>query len=120
MIRRALLTAALLGAASPPAPAISEGIWVEANIDCGNWVRTRAAVAAGINPFEGYLLGLLDGLSLATWADFWRGGGTSVSREQAFLWMDKYCREEPLSNVLAGAFVLYKERVGRPVHPAQR
>ena len=48
-------------------------------------------------------------MSMGSGVDFWgiKGG---LSREQVFLWMDNYCRTEPLNNVVQGAVKLMHER----------
>lgn len=116
MTKQALIAAAMAALLTGPATA-REPVWTGTTVECREWAETRAWLQ---NDREGYLLGLLDGLSLGTWTEFWRAGGTKISHKQVFLWMDEYCRDEPLSDVTAGALLLYKERVGHPVHPAQR
>ena len=110
MTYRARAVAALFaGLAFLPAPAIPQGIVVEGTVDCGEWITARSNNTAV--PLEHYLLGLLNGLALGRQDEFWRADGRSKpSREAIYLWMDKYCRDNPLSNPVSGAFVLFDER----------
>jgi hypothetical protein len=83
---------------------------IEGQLDCGMWVEARTE---GRAPYlEHYLVGLLNGMAYGTNIEFWYAGGVLVSQEQVFLWMDNYCRREPLSHVITGATVLMNERTG--------
>jgi hypothetical protein len=86
------------------------GVVIEGQVDCGLWVKARTGGSAGY--LEHYLIGLLNGMVMGTGIEFWRAGGVPVSREQVFLWMDNYCRSEPLSYVTGGAVLLMDERTG--------
>jgi hypothetical protein len=101
----ALPLAALL--MSLPAGAQDQGIWIT-GVNCGDWVQQRTARASD---GEWYLVGLIDGIALGTHTEIWRAGGIRITGEQVFLWMDKYCRENPLSTVITGAFRLHEEQV---------
>jgi hypothetical protein len=107
----AVLQAMVVGLAIlPPAALAQQGITAEGITDCASWVTSRTAGRAEY--LEHYLLGLLNGLALGSGIEFWRAGGVKVSREQAYLWMDNYCRNNPLSNPITGAFALMNERTG--------
>jgi hypothetical protein len=92
-------------------PVYAQGIWVEGPVDCGLWVKARKHEGAAI-AFEDYLVGLMNGLALGSYIDFWHAGGIPVSQEQVFLWMDKYCERLPLSNITVGSTELMNERTG--------
>jgi hypothetical protein len=89
-------------------PAAAQGVVMEGTLDCGMWVKARNHRTA--DNLEHYLVGLLNGMVLGSAIEFWRAGGTKVSREQIFLWMDNYCRSTPLSDVIVGAVALMNER----------
>jgi hypothetical protein len=74
--------------------------------DCGTWAMDRETG----RPTTWYLSGLLDGLALGMGVEIWGTGSSKITPEQAALWMDKYCRENPLSGVIRGAYVLKDER----------
>lgn len=105
-MRRILLASAVVLVAMPAAGQ-DQGIWAS-GINCGDWAQQRAAGATYV---EWYLVGLIDGLALGTHTEIWRAGGVKITGEQVFLWMDKYCRENPLSNVITGAFRLHEEQI---------
>ncbi|MBT2326752.1 hypothetical protein J7E62_31045 [Variovorax paradoxus] len=71
--------------------------------DCGEWFQRPQA--------RGWLLGVLTGVNLMTADDKIRYDPLNKlgSAEQAYLWMDNYCRANPLKTVLNGASDLYLE-----------
>lgn len=79
-------------------------------VDCGKWTEARTAKRA--NSVESFLQGLLNGMVMGSGIEFWQAGGIDVTPVQVFLWMDKYCRDKPLSDVFVGAVVLVNERTG--------
>jgi hypothetical protein len=86
-------------------PAQAEGIITMGHIDCGLWAEARTSGRSQI--LEEHLIGFLNGLTLGTMSHFWIAG--DISRQQVHLWMDKYCRDNPLSvAVPAGALLLHR------------
>lgn len=83
-------------------------IWVETPEDCGDWVKARKLKRS--SPYEAHLVGLLSGMAVGRMIDIWKAHGNPMSKEQAYLWMDKYCQSNPLSLVVTGADVLADER----------
>lgn len=74
--------------------------------DCGKWI-TQADFAK-----KSWLLGFISGLNVA----YKTFNPNSIdpldklsSGEQALVWMDKYCRENPLQRVDTGGTVLFLE-----------
>ena len=77
--------------------------------DCGQWIKARNAERAG--NFEHFVLGFLNGMALTTDKEFWAPrGGPKVSREAVYLWMDNYCRTNPLNAIATGVVTLFRER----------
>ena len=75
--------------------------------DCGEWIHHQNA------SYKAWLLGYLSGINAAY-------NGAKIdhlaqlsSAGQAFLWMDNYCRRNPLSNVDLGAAALFYELTDR-------
>ena len=90
--------------------------------DCGSWVKHRKLGTA--NYVEWGLLGFLSGMpfvnkgtQLEMDADgnssFWVKNGVVLNKDQVLLWMDNYCRENPLKEMLDGALQLYRSRVNK-------
>lgn len=86
----------------------SQGVLNDGKLDCGDWVEARNAQRSQI--YEGVLVGLLNGMALGSGVEIWEGRGIRMSRTQAFLWMDNYCRTNPLDIVTAGAVALANEK----------
>jgi hypothetical protein len=76
---------------------------------CGTWVKERAAKS---DAFERtWLLGYLSGLAAGADQNFWgRQGVNSLDNESVYLWMDNYCRANPLKEVSEGGIALFLER----------
>lgn len=74
--------------------------------DCGEWFKKPHA--------KTWLLGYLSGVNVGTTSQMgfppnYDPLGKLNSSEQAFLWMDNYCKANPLKTVLDGALHLYNE-----------
>jgi hypothetical protein len=83
-------------------------IWVEASEDCGEWLKARKLKRS--SPYEAHLVGLLSGMAIGRMTDIWKAHGNPMSKEQAYVWMDKYCQSNPLSKVVIGAEELANEK----------
>lgn len=77
--------------------------------DCARWIKTTGTEADWNNRhwLAGHISGLNTGAinSGASKIDALKG----ISTEQLLLWMDNYCKANPLKNVKAGAWALYLE-----------
>ena len=89
-----------------------QGITVEGTMDCGQWVESRSLNRS--IAYEHYLIGLINGQALGRQVEFWNAGGIPVSLEQVHLWMDKYCKDHPLSNPIRGTYILFEEKLQSP------
>lgn len=83
-------------------------IWVETPEDCGEWLKARKLKRS--SPHEARLVGLLSGMAIGRMTDIWKAQGNPMTREQAYLWMDQYCRSNIRSRVVIGAEELANER----------
>jgi hypothetical protein len=81
---------------------------VEASEDCGEWLKARKLKRS--SPYEAHLVGLLSGMAIGRMIDIWKAHGNPMSKEQAYVWMDKYCQSNPLSKVVIGAEELANEK----------
>jgi len=106
---KAILAAAALVALSAPAEA-KKTVVIAGSTDCGTWVESRTSATSAVPEF--YVLGLLNGLAFGKQREFWHANGDKVSNASVYLWLDKYCRDHPLSNITTGAIALFRERVG--------
>lgn len=75
--------------------------------DCGQWVNNKGPAS------KSWLLGYLTGLNMMA-ADLKSNPKRDHldklnSADQAYLWMDNYCRANPLKRVSQGATALYIE-----------
>jgi len=102
--------AALLFAVWTPFTSSAEGIIVSGALDCGTWIEGRTANRA--MALEHYAQGLINGLALGWGREFWQARGTSVSPKQVWLWIDKYCRDNPLDSIVSASYALFKEHTG--------
>lgn len=100
-----LLAAALLFAYGMSA---GQNIWVETPEDCAEWLKARKQKRS--SPHEAHLVGLLSGMAIGRMVDVWKAQGKPMTREQAYLWMDRYCASNPQSRVVVGAEELANER----------
>src|SRR5262249_4768445 len=91
-------------------PSHAGPVHVEGATDCGLWAKARGEHRAGY--LESYLIGLLSGLSLGREVEFWQAYGHPLSRDAVYLWMDKYCNENPLKDIVEGMSELFLERSG--------
>ncbi|MCC6735879.1 MAG: hypothetical protein IT534_07090 [Bauldia sp.] len=97
-----------LAIATTPAPVLAQQIWVEAGIDCGQWVSAPGATK---DLYEAYLLGTIDAWAVAHDLDFWRVP-TRASRDAVYVWIDNWCRSNPLSLLIDGASAMFQFRTG--------
>lgn len=75
------------------------------NPDCGAWVNPASKYATLGN--RAWLTGFLSGLN---WDEYYKKALNKVSSaEQIFLWMDNYCKTNPLEKVGSGAKILMEE-----------
>ena len=51
-----------------------------------------------------------NGMALGRAIEIWKSNGLSVSQEQAFLWLDNYCRQKPLEVVVTCLVAFANER----------
>ena len=59
---------------------------------CGQWVEARKG---GYNPAESWLVGFLSGAALGANVDILKG----TDNLSLFLWVDNYCRANPLKDL---------------------
>lgn len=71
--------------------------------NCGRWVKANDLGQ------KWWLLGFLSGLNSAMRQDVKNDPLKGASLEGFYLWMDNYCKANPLSNLFTGGNLLYAE-----------
>jgi hypothetical protein len=75
---------------------------------CADWIeRDRKSSQA----YELWLTGFLSGLNIS--GDHKDDFLSGIKANSVYLWMDKYCRENPLKSIPAGALQLIEELTGK-------
>ena len=89
----------------------AQGVRVEYSYSCAQWSAAETEYyTKGLA--EGWLVGMINGLGLASDSDFWRTAG-GLEPEQVFFWMDRYCDKNPLGYAVSGIYELMEERLGK-------
>jgi hypothetical protein len=84
---------------------------VRGGADCAKWLEPENSTTALMN--KAWLVGYLSGLNIGLYVDERRNTFNyfeGVTPQQINLWMDNYCRKNPLSDVTKGAADLYTEK----------
>ncbi len=74
--------------------------------DCGGWIKQAS------EPQKGWLLGYMSGLNVMHGMANLKPEnplGKLSSANQIYLWMDNYCKRNPLKDVSSGGFELFME-----------
>lgn len=106
LVKNTLLILVMLSCFYNLAHADSE-IMIKGNNDCGMWASARKTKQSG--EFEALVLGYINGYAVGTNMDIWRTGQNPMSADQANLWVDKYCAQNPLSSPFDGVYYLFQE-----------
>ena len=83
---------------------------VRGNPNCANWLQPENTAAELRN--KSWLVGYLSGVNIGLATDQRRKPFdyfSNVTNDQLFLWMDNYCRANPLSSVMTGSANLFVE-----------
>lgn len=86
---------------------ISMAIEIRASPSCGTWVKERSEKAWQVVVSQFWVLGYLSGMALGEERDTLKG----YDNDSIFLWMDNYCRENPLKQLSHGGLTLHYELV---------
>ncbi len=94
--------------AAPVTAADKDGLfWWQDKISCGDWVKGRKEDSWTQTAYIFWIGGYITTYNLHI-PDVYNILG-STDMESVFLWMDKYCQENPLSNLSIGMIVLTNE-----------
>jgi hypothetical protein len=83
----------------------------------GDWLAARGAGHSVSVSLEHFVIGLLNGMSIATIREFWGADGHNISRDAGFFWIDNYCRSHPTDLIFATAIAFFKQRTSCEVFP---
>jgi hypothetical protein len=92
----------------------SQGVEIYGDRSCGEWVKVRSSntTSSTVNTSfqeswlqENWLLGYLSGMVFMSFKNVLKG----TERESLFLWMDNFCRTNPLKSIAQGSNELFKE-----------
>jgi hypothetical protein len=86
-----------------------KGITIRGLVDCGKWVNARATPPAS-EYFETAIQAYINGLAMASNIDIWNYGGSKMSEQQAFLYVDNYCQKHPLEDIWQAGWMLANEK----------
>jgi len=81
--------------------------WVQGPVSCGEWISARKEDRIMVAAFEFWIIGYITAFN-AQKPDVYNIMGSTDTRS-VYLWMDKYCRENPISYVHSGMQVLTVE-----------
>ena len=82
---------------------------------CGSWVADNEKQKHGpsIGSFgnQAWLVGYLSGLAVGTNINFWgKKGVDALDNQSVYLWIDYYCKANPLKELDDAANALFRER----------
>jgi hypothetical protein len=100
-----LLIAALVATFLYWTPTVAPASEIREAKDCGEWLRERQSKEKHAE--QSWMLGYLSGLAVGTKRDFLRG----TSSEALKLWVDNYCKVNPLNNLGVAGAELAKELI---------
>src|SRR5437879_4113822 len=84
-------------------------VQVRGSRSCGIWVKDRedgrrTGRMSGSTLNNTWLVGYLSGLAFGAGKEFWgKANANNLDNESVFLWMDNYCRANPLKDIDDGA-----------------
>ena len=85
-------------------------IWVKGSVNCALWASAREAKTSG--QLEHYVLGFINGVALSYLREIWIYPN-KIEPEQVYYFIDVYCANNPLQNVVDGTYALFDDRFGK-------
>ena len=101
----------MIGLSQPAFPQVKRFATVLGAVDnsCADWITARDRKNA--QAYEFWLLGFVSGINISK--DYSIDFLSGIKGASLELWMDKYCRENPLKTFPEGAFLLIEELTGK-------
>ncbi|MDM0002209.1 hypothetical protein QTI24_26630 [Variovorax sp. J22P240] len=94
-----------LGLAAAMACGSASAVTIMSGRSCGEWIKDRAELKLKDAVNSAWLVGYLSGMAVESEKDLL----SSIDAESIYLWMDNYCRANPLKRVSTGGWVLFEE-----------
>ena len=88
---------------------VSEAVYTRGGASCGVWMRERAENSMMVSARRMWIAGYLSGMAVSTEKDVFPGTDT----DSIDLWIDKYCRENPLAHMVDAVTELFWELAQR-------
>lgn len=85
-----------------------DAIMIRGAQTCGEWLKAREKDPQVAQIFEWWILGFIGGNNLAENYDFWTE--TGYGSDQVYYYIDKYCRDNPLSHIVPGLLPLISKK----------
>jgi len=104
-----LIVLVLSFAITTPAMAVDkDGTYeIQGNISCGVWAKDSGDAGWAFTVDHSWMAGYITAFNQQTPGVF--SILNTIDMESVYLWMDKYCQENPLSNLVVGMEILTKE-----------
>ena len=77
-------------------------------LPCDKWLSARQMSTADY--YETAIQGFINGIATATNIEIWNANGVRMSDEQAYLYIDNYCRKFPLEDAWRAGWALANEK----------
>lgn len=90
----------------------ASGVWaqdvmVKGFVSCGIWVKERSNKTLAAHAYQLWLLGFLSGKSMESKVDVL----STTENESLYLWVDNYCKQNPLKTTAFAGQELFVELV---------
>ena len=85
----------------------AQAVSIRGGASCGVWIKERQEKGWPLVAKQNWLMGYLSGLAVENGKDFLR----TTDAESIFLWVDNYCRANPLKDIDDAGFDLSRELI---------
>jgi len=87
-------------------------------IDCGTWYQARNDKRSGI--LEASIQGFVNGAAIGSEIEIWQSNGVKTSPQTLFLYVDNYCKSNPLSNAYEASIAFINEKTNNAFNKSQK
>jgi hypothetical protein len=87
--------------------------------DCGLWHQARSSGRS--SSLEHSIQGFVNGAAMATGVEIWHGNGVNTSPQSAYLYIDNYCKSNPLKSIWQASYAFINEKTNQAfIKPSQK